>query len=124
MNRLQKIPGPDHPISIHPAAERVVIRVAGLVVAESRSALTLQEANYPPVLYLPRGDVDVTKLQRTEHTTYCPYKGDCTYYSIPVGGSKSINAVWSYEKPYPSVSKIDHYFAFYPNRVDSIEKIE
>lgn len=119
--RPEKIPGPDHPISISRNDGRVVVRVAGQTVAITHAALRLEEASYPAVLYIPRADVDMSKLQRTEHTTYCPYKGDCSYYSIPSGGSKSINAVWCYEKPHAAVSSIAHRLAFYPNRVDSIE---
>jgi uncharacterized protein (DUF427 family) len=119
--RPQKIPGPDHPISISHNDGRVVVKVAGQIIADTQAALRLAEASYPAVLYIPRADVDMSKLQRTEHATYCPYKGDCSYYSIPSGGSKSINAVWSYEKPYAAVAQIDHHLAFYPSRVDSIE---
>jgi uncharacterized protein (DUF427 family) len=122
MSTREKTPGPDHPISIQHHDRRVVVRVAGLVVADSKNALKLQEANYPAVLYIPRSDVDMTQLQSTDHMTYCPYKGDCGYFSIPSGGSKSINAVWFYEKPYSAVSQIDHHLAFYPSRVDSIEE--
>ena len=121
--RPEKIPGPDHPISISHNARRVVVKVAGQVIADTQAALRLEEASYPAVLYVPRADVDMSKLQRTEHTTYCPYKGDCSYYSIPSGGSKSINAVWSYEKPYAAVTTIGHYLAFYPSRVDSLESV-
>ncbi|HXP66794.1 MAG TPA: DUF427 domain-containing protein [Steroidobacteraceae bacterium] len=120
--RPQRIPGPDHPISISPSHRRVVVKVAGQVIADSSSALRLQEASYPWVLYIPRADVDMSKLQRTEHQTYCPYKGDCNYYSIPSGGEKAVNAVWSYEEPYESVSSIKEHLAFYPSRVDSIEE--
>jgi uncharacterized protein (DUF427 family) len=120
--RSQRIPGPDHPISITPSNRRVVITVAGQVIADSTSALRLREASYPAVLYVPRTDVDMSKLRRSEHLTYCPYKGDCTYYSIPSGGDKAVNAVWSYEKPYESVSSIKEHLAFYPTRVDSIEE--
>jgi uncharacterized protein (DUF427 family) len=120
--RPEKIPGPDHPISIAPNERRVVVKAGGHVIADTRAALRLQEGSYPAVLYIPRGDVDMSKLERTEHTTYCPYKGDCSYYSIPSGGAKSLNAVWTYEKPYASVSKIGQYLAFYPSRVDSLEE--
>jgi uncharacterized protein (DUF427 family) len=120
--RSEKIPGPDHPISISRNEPRVVVKVAGEIVADTRSALRLQEASYPAVLYIPRADVDMSKLQRTEHTTYCPYKGDCNYYSIPSGGIRSIDAVWSYERPYASVATIGHHLAFYPSRVDSLEE--
>ena len=120
--RPERIPGPDHPISISPNEGRVVVKVAGHVIADSRAALRLQEASYPAVLYIPRADVDMSKLQRTEHTSYCPYKGDCSYYSIAAGGNKSTNAVWSYEKPFASVAAIDHHLAFYLSRVDSLEQ--
>jgi uncharacterized protein (DUF427 family) len=98
-----------------------VVKVAGRVVADTRDALTLREANYPPVQYIPRKDVDMALLERTAHTTYCPYKGACSYYSIPVGGDRSINAVWTYEAAYAAVAAIKDYLAFYPDRVDTIE---
>jgi uncharacterized protein (DUF427 family) len=118
--RPRKIPGPDHPISIEPSGRRIVISVAGRVIADSRAALALKEATYPVVHYVPRKDVDMSLLQRTAHTTYCPYKGDCSYYSIPAGGEKSTNAVWSYEAPYPSVAAIKDHLAFYRDRIDTI----
>ena len=101
-----KIPGPNHPISIKPNPARVVVSVAGHVVADTRNALTLREATYLPVQYIPGEDVDFSKLERTDHATYCPYKGDCSYYSIRAGGKKSVNAVWTYEDPYPAVAQI------------------
>jgi uncharacterized protein (DUF427 family) len=115
-----KIPGPDHPISIQRNPARVVVSVAGHVVADTRNALTLREATYPPVQYIPREDVDLSQLERTDHATYCPYKGDCNYYSVPAGGKRSVNAVWTYENPYPAVEEIKGYVAFYPDRVDEI----
>ncbi|AQV99025.1 DUF427 domain-containing protein [Cupriavidus necator] len=119
-----KIPGPDHPITITPTAGRVVVKVAGVTIADSDAALTLTEATYPPVQYIPREHVDMAQLERTAHTTYCPYKGNCSYYSIPAGGERSRNAVWSYEAPYPAVAAIALHVAFYPDRVDSIEVLE
>ncbi len=98
------------------------MRVAGTLIADTREALTLQEASYPAVQYIPRKDVDMNLLQRTDHTTYCPYKGDCSYYSIPIGGDQAVNSVWTYETPYPAVAQIKEYLAFYPNRVDAIEE--
>ncbi len=115
-----KIPGPDHPISIQPNPDRVVVSVAGRVVADTRDALALREADYPAVQYIPREDVDFSQLERTDHTTYCPYKGDCNYYSVPAGGRKSVNAVWSYEDPFPAVAQIRGHVAFYADRVDEI----
>jgi uncharacterized protein (DUF427 family) len=117
-----KIPGPDHPISVERNASRVVVTVAGRIVADTRKALTLREAHYPAVQYIPRKDVDMALLKKTEHATYCPYKGDCVYFSIPLGGERSANAVWSYEAPYAAVATIGGYLAFYPDRVDAIEE--
>ena len=116
-----KIPGPDHSITITPTKGRVTVVVNGECVADSREALTLREAAYPDVQYIPRKDVNITQLQRTSRQTYCPYKGECAYYSIPAGGARSVNAVWSYEAPYTAVSAIQGYLAFYPDRVDAIE---
>jgi uncharacterized protein (DUF427 family) len=115
-----KLPGPDHPISIQRNPARVVVSVAGRAVADTRNALTLSEATYPPVQYIPREDVDLSQLERTDHATFCPYKGDCNYYSIAGGGKKSVNAAWSYEDPYPAVAQIREHVAFYPDRVDEI----
>ena len=117
-----KVPGPDHPITIERNPSRVVVAVAGRVVADTRDALILREAGYPPVQYVPRKDVNMALLARTEHATYCPYKGDCSYFSIPLGGNRSANAVWTYENPYPAVMLIKDHLAFYPDRVDAIEE--
>jgi uncharacterized protein (DUF427 family) len=111
-----KVPGPDHPITIERNPSRVVVSVAGRFVADTRDALTLREASYPAVQYVPRKDVDMTLLERTDRVTYCPYKGDCAYYSIPLGGERSINAVWTYEEPYAAVAAIKDHVAFYPGR--------
>ena len=118
-----KVPGPDHPIIIAPNPARVVVSVAGRVVADTRAALTLREAAYPPVQYIPRGDIDMSLLARTSHATYCPYKGDCAYYSIPLGGDRSANAVWSYEAPFDAVAEIEGHLAFDSDRVDTIEEL-
>src|ERR1700759_2125393 len=95
-----KQPGPDHPITVEPNPALVVVTAGGRVIARSTRALTLREAKYPPVQYIPRQDVDMNQLARTDHATYCPYKGDCSYYSITPGGERSRNAVWTYENPY------------------------
>src|SRR5882757_8674189 len=118
--RTMKIPGPDHPIEIQPNASRVVVTVGGKVIADTRAALTLSEAAYAPVQYIPRRDVDMAALTRSDHTTYCPYKGDASYFSIPAGGDRSRNAVWTYETPFEAMAQIKDYVAFYPDRVDEI----
>jgi len=118
--RQIKDPGPDHPITIEKNPNRVVISVGGQVLADTSNALTLREAKYPDVQYIPRADVDMAKLVRTAHTTYCPFKGDCSYYSLP-GGHRGFNAVWTYEAPFSAVEAIKEYLAFYPDRVDITE---
>jgi uncharacterized protein (DUF427 family) len=122
--RPVKIPGREHPITIAPNPARVVVTVAGKVIADTRAALTLREAKYPPAFYIPRRDVEMSLLQRTDHSTYCPYKGDCAYYSIPIGGERATNAVWTYEEPFPFVAEIKDHLAFYRERVDAIEERE
>jgi uncharacterized protein (DUF427 family) len=117
-----KIPGPDHPITIERNPARIVVSVAGRIVADTREALTVREAAYPAIQYIPRKDVDMALLQRTDHSTYCPYKGDCAYFSIPLGDERSTNAVWTYEAPYAAVVSIKDHLAFYPDRVDAIEE--
>lgn len=117
-----KIPSPDHPISVSQIPKRVIVTVAGRIIADTVKALTLQEATYPAVQYIPRNDVDMTLLERTDKATYCPYKGECAYYSIPIGGETAINAVWTYEAPYDAVTQIKDHLAFYPDRVDSIKE--
>ena len=118
--REMRQPGADHPITISPTRGRVAVTVGGIRIADSVRALTLQEADYPPVQYIPRADVNMALLQRTTHQTYCPYKGECIYYSITPGGERATNAVWSYESPYPAVMDIKECLAFYPDRVDAI----
>ena len=120
MNKTIKLPGLDHPITITPESRRVTVRLGGTVIADTTRALSLKEASYPPVLYIPRDDVRMDQLERTEHTTFCPYKGDCAYYSIPSGGERGVNAVWSYEHPFPAAAQIASCLAFYPDRVDAI----
>ncbi len=121
MEKPVRIPGPDHPITIEKNGTRIVVKVAGRVIADTKESLTLQEAKYPAVHYIPRKDVDMTLLERTSHQTYCPYKGESAYFSIPAGGERSVNAVWTYEQPYEAVAEIRDHVAFYTDRVDSIE---
>jgi uncharacterized protein (DUF427 family) len=117
-----KIPGADHPITVERNPARVVVSVAGRVIADTRDALSLREASYPAVQYIPRKDVDMSQLARSDHATHCPYKGDAAYYSIPAAGARGANAVWTYEMPYDAVAGIKDHLAFYPDRVDAIEE--
>jgi uncharacterized protein (DUF427 family) len=113
-------PGPEHPITIERNDRRVVVSVAGRVVADTTSAVTLREASYAPVQYIPLEDVDTSLLEASDHTSYCPYKGDASYYNVPAGGERSANAVWEYRDPYPAVAEIKGCVAFYPDRVEEI----
>ena len=113
-------PCPDHAITIEPNPAQVVVTVAGRVIADTRNALTLREAGYQPVQYIPLSDVDASLLEPTDNATYCPYKGHASYYSVPIGGMKSGNAVWTYEAPFAAVAEIKGHVAFYPERVDAI----
>jgi uncharacterized protein (DUF427 family) len=119
-----KQPGPDHPITVEPNAARVVVSVAGKALADSERALTLREADYPPVQYIPLDDVDRSLLAETDHASYCPFKGDASYYSVPLGGERAVNAVWVYHEPHDAVAEIKDHVAFYPDRIDSIEELE
>ncbi len=121
-DRPMKSPGPDHPIQIEANPDRIVVTVGGRVIADTRAALTLREAAYPAVQYIPRRDVDMAALERSDHTTYCPYKGDASYFSIPAVGDRALNAVWTYETPFGAMAQIKDYVAFYPDRVDQISQ--
>jgi uncharacterized protein (DUF427 family) len=117
----QKIPGPDHPITVQPSLDRVQVTFAGQTIADSTDALTLREASYPPVQYIPKSDVRMELLTPTAHKTHCPYKGDASYFTIKVGDRTAKDAVWCYEAPYAAVAEIAGHVAFYPDRVDSID---
>jgi len=121
-DKRAKVPGPDHPITIERNPARVVVVVAGRIIADTRDAVTLREASYAAVHYVPRKDVDMSALERSAHATFCPYKGECAYYDIRIDGRRSINAVWTYEAPFPAVAEIQGRLAFYPEHVDSIEE--
>jgi uncharacterized protein (DUF427 family) len=119
MTRTVKIPDATHPITVRPTNSHVTVRVGGTVVAETDGALSLAEASYPVVQYIPLADVDQSLLDRTTTQTYCPYKGDASYYSVktPDGGTET-DLIWTYERPYPSVAEIAGHVAFYPNRAE------
>ncbi len=116
-----RLPSPDHPITIERNSSRVLVWAGGNLLADTRDAVTLREASYQPVEYVPIEDVDRSLLVETDHTTYCPYKGDCNYYSI-AGQPSGANAVWEYRDPYPAVAAIKGRVAFYPGRVEKIEQ--
>jgi uncharacterized protein (DUF427 family) len=115
--REPRVPGPDHPISIEPSDQRFVVRASGHLVADSVATLTLSEAAYPPVQYFPMADVEQGLLRTSSTSTYCPYKGDASYYSIAGPDGDVEDAIWTYVDPYPAVRAIAGYVAFYPDRV-------
>jgi len=117
-----ELPAPSHPITVARNANRVRVVFAGEVIADTTRALTLNEAGYAPVHYIPRADVAMSRLKPTAHASHCPYKGDANYFSIFADGRTADNAVWSYEQPFPAMAEIAGYLAFYPNRVDKIEE--
>ena len=117
MARPVKTPGPDHPITVTPSTEHVVVRAGDRVVADTTRSLTLQESTYPAVQYVPLEGVDPAVLERTEHSTYCPFKGDAGYYTLVVDDEAAENAVWTYPAPYDAVAEIAGHVAFYPDQV-------
>ena len=117
MPREIKIPGPDHTIIIEAQPARIVAHVGGHLIADTTSALTLREAGHRPVHYIPIEDVDQSTLRRSATTTYCPYKGDASYYTIITADGDLTDAVWTYEEPYPEVAAIAGHVAFYTDRV-------
>ena len=117
-----KLPGPDHPITISHNGNRVRVTFAGRTIADTTRALTLKEARYSAVQYIPRADADMSLLTPTTHTSHCPYKGNASYFTISAAGRTSDNAVWSYEHPFPAMADIAGYLAFYPSRVDAIDE--
>ena len=111
-------PGPDHPITVTPNPRRVVVRVGDRTIAETTRALSLKEAGYPAVQYVPREDVDMSALERSDAHTYCPFKGDASYFSIRTGDGVIKDAVWSYERPHEAMLEIAGRLAFYPDKVE------
>jgi uncharacterized protein (DUF427 family) len=118
MSRPVLQPTAAHPITIEPTQGRVVVRIGDTVVADSRGALTLQESTYPAVQYIPMADVDQSVLRPTDTSTYCPFKGDASYYSVETPDGTVDDVIWTYQKPYAAVSEIADHVAFYANRAE------
>ncbi len=115
-------PGHAHTISIEKNPNRVKISFNGTVIADTQKALVLKEGPLPPANYIPREDVQMARLQRTELSTHCPFKGDASYYSVVVDGQTAENAVWTYEDPIKAVAAIKNHVSFYKEKMDVIEK--
>jgi uncharacterized protein (DUF427 family) len=120
MTREMKVPGPEHPITIEPTAGRVVVGVNGVIVADTTAALTLQESTYPAVQYVPLVDVKPELLKRTETSTYCPFKGDASYYTLTLPDGDLTDVIWTYEQPHEAVAPIAGHVAFYTDRVEMV----
>ena len=118
-----KLPGPDHPITITANPKRVRVSADGIVIAETTRALTLKEAGYPPVQYIPRSEANLALVARTDRVTHCPYKGDANYFSVVANGKTIENSIWTYETPFPAMAEIAGHLAFYPDKV-KIEELE
>jgi len=119
MTRTAKIPDTAHPIAIRPTGSHVTVRLGGTVIAETDRALSLAEASYPVVQYIPLDDVDKSLLEQSATRTYCPYKGDASYYTVTThDGRTETDVIWTYEDPYPSVAEIAGHVAFYGNRAE------
>lgn len=117
MPREMKTPGPDHPITVEKNPGRVTVRVGDQVVADTTAALELRESTYPPVQYIPLADVDPALLRESDTSTYCPFKGDASYYSLATAGGELTDVIWTYRNPYPAVAEIADHVAFYQDKV-------
>jgi len=114
-------PNRAHPLTVEPTDGHVTVRLGGRVVASTDRALTLREASYPAVQYVPLEDVDADALRPSTHTSYCPFKGDASYFDLVAGDDVAEAAVWTYREPHDAVAEIRGHVAFYPDRVDAIE---
>ena len=112
---------PEHRVDLLPEARRVRVTFAGAVIADSKAALRVEETGHGPVHYVPEKDVRLDLMRPTEHKTYCPFKGDCSYWTVEVDGGTAENAVWGYRAPYDEANGLAGHYAFYTSRVDSIE---
>jgi uncharacterized protein (DUF427 family) len=112
-------PTSSHPITVEPTGKHVTVRVNGELLADTNDALTLQEATYPAVYYIPLRDVVAERLKASDTETYCPFKGDASYYDVVTEGGETVDdAIWTYTKPYPAVGQIAGHVAFYPDKAD------
>ena len=109
--------GSPHELKWEPAGRRVTAELAGTVVAASDDAFVLHEGRLPPVFYFPLQDINAEVLERTDHSSHCPFKGDASYWSVVVDGTRAENALWAYENPIENAPYLKGYGAFYTDRV-------
>ena len=112
---------PEHRVDLLPDSQHIRVTFGGAVIADTTSAVRCEETGHGPVFYVPEKDMRMELLHATEHKTYCPFKGDCSYWTIDAGGKQAENAVWGYRAPYDEAVGLAGHYAFYPNRVDAIE---
>lgn len=117
MSKTRLIPDDTHPITVEPSPGQVRIRAGDTIVADTSRALILQEAEYPPVAYVPLDVVDLALLRPSDTQTYCPYKGEASYYDVVTPDGVIEDAAWTYKEPYDAVSEIAGHVAFYPDKV-------
>jgi uncharacterized protein (DUF427 family) len=108
----------DHPITVKPIGDHVEIFWRGHKILDTTHALELRESTYPPVIYAPREDAEMSFFQRSSLETRCPFKGTANYFSLEAGAEKDADAVWTYETPKAGVADIKEHLAFYPNKVE------
>ncbi|WP_377512987.1 DUF427 domain-containing protein [Octadecabacter sp. R77987] len=111
----------DH-ITIRPVNGTYVVRAGGAVLGETTRALELTEGSYPPVIYIPREDIAMAFLDKSDTTSSCPHKGQATYYNIAAKSGTIADAAWSYEAPKDAVTDIAGHLAFYGNKV-AVEQV-
>ena len=109
---------PEHTITVEPYPGTVTVTANGATLARSANALSLAEANYPPVVYIPFSDIDFSQLEQTAHSTHCPFKGDASYWNVKPAGEKGANAMWAYQAPYDEMAGIKDHAAFYADRIN------
>jgi uncharacterized protein (DUF427 family) len=114
--------GGGHRVDVTTNRHRVRVIHLGVTVADTQAALTVSETGLPDAFYFPRADVNMARLERSAHTSRCPFKGDASYYHLLTEEGVVENAVWTYETPIEAVQQIRGYLAFYTSKVDRIDQ--
>ena len=109
---------PEHQVRLIPADKRVLVILGGETVADSTAAILCEETGHDPIYYVPMVDTRADAFTPTARSTYCPYKGTASYWSISVGGTKAENAAWSYDLPYDECAALTKHVAFYGDKVE------
>jgi uncharacterized protein (DUF427 family) len=124
---MSKSPGhqqhPDHKVEEHhlPQSAHVIVEVGGQIVADSHDVIRLDEDGHPSRFYFPRSDVSMDKLERSETTSQCPFKGTAHYFTLRAHGRRLDDAVWSYEEPFDEHRELKDRVAFYDDKYRDIQ---